>query len=143
MEIETLLKQIATSPSHYYFAATASELRNIYEQIARELKDKAATNITVTDVLPANVQLIDVEGANVTYGNHTIIQWNIPNIYINQVWTASFKIKPLGEGRVQTNIEQLSNVTFMPYGISSFRTVYFPACEMRVERIGEESVELR
>ena len=55
----------------------------------------------------------------------------------------SFRIRPLEEGIVQTNIEQLSNVTFMPFGSFNFRTVYFPACEVRVEKIGEERVELR
>jgi hypothetical protein len=145
---ETLLKQIATSPSYYQFAATADELKSIYEQIARELKEKAATNLTITDVLPENIELSSTpEGANVTYSDgRTIIQWNISAIKINETWSVSFYVTPKEEGTLQTNVEFLSNITFLPYPFNesvTFRTIYFPKGEIRVERLGTERVELK
>jgi hypothetical protein len=143
---ETLLEQVATSPDYYYHAASASELEDIYEQIAKDLKEKAATNITITDVLPENVQLSSIpSGANITYNDeNTIIQWNISAIRINETWTVSFYVKPEVEGRVNTNIFGLSNVTYLPYPFTnvSVSTVNFPWAEVNVENIADARVSL-
>jgi len=144
---ETLLRQIATSPDYYHFAASAEELQSIYEDIARELKEKAAMNITVTDVLPEDIELSDIpEGATVVYDNgYTFIKWNISAIRINETWTASFYVKPEKEGNLQTNVYGLSNITYLPYPFTGvpIRTYYLPTCVLRVERLESERVELR
>ena len=144
---ETLLKQMATSPDYYHFAANAEELQDIYEDIARELKEKAAINITITDVLPENVKLLSSpEDAKVIHSKgYTITQWNVPAIRINETWTVSFYVKPETEGNLQTNVYGLSNVTYLPYPFTgvSFRTHYLPTCVLRVERLESERVELR
>jgi uncharacterized protein YegL len=144
---ETLLEQIATSPSYYHFAATASDLQDIYEQIARELKEKAGTNITITDVLPEDIELSTVpSGANITYsGGQTIITWNISTIRINETWTVSFYVRPENEGTVNTNVYGLSNVTFIPYPFNvttPLRTIYLPSGEVRIQTVESERVEL-
>ncbi|HID42962.1 MAG TPA: VWA domain-containing protein [Archaeoglobaceae archaeon] len=144
---ETLLQQIATSSSYYHFAATADEFQDIYEQVARELLENAGTNITITDVLPSDIELSSVpEGATITYTDdgRTIIQWNISTIKINQTWTASFYVKPQTEGTVETNVYGLSNVTYLPtVNATSFRTIYLPSGQLRVERLETERVELK
>ena len=143
----TLLQQIATSPDYYFFAATSEELQNIYEQIARELKERAAVNITITDVLTSDVTLSESPaGANVSYsGNQTVIQWNITSIRINETWTASFEIIPNTEGLIATNVYGVSNVTFLPWPFTgvNFTTIYLPVPELNVTRLSPERVVLR
>lgn len=143
---ETLLKEIATSPSYYFFAATSEELQSIYNQIARELKEKAAQNVTITDVLPEGIELTSPPtGANITYeGGITTLQWNISAIMINQTWTVSFYVTPEEEGLHETNVYGLSNVTYLPYPFSAvpFNTIYLPSGEVRVENLVNERVEL-
>lgn len=141
---ETLLRQIASSESNYYFAATANELRSIYEQIARELVEKAATNITVTDVLQ-NVELSETPQASITYSNgQTVLQWEIPSIRINETWSVSFYVIPTVEGVIETNVYGLSNVTFLPFPFDgNFTTIYLPTGELNVTRLKAEGVELK
>jgi len=144
---ETLLQQVATSPSYYHFAATADELQSIYEQVARELLENAGTNITITDVLPSDIELSSTpEGATVTYtpDGKTVIQWNVSSIKINETWSVSFYVKPQNEGTVETNVYGLSNVTYLPsVNASTFRTIYLPSGQLRVERLETERVELK
>ncbi|AEA46149.1 PKD domain-containing protein [Archaeoglobus veneficus] len=146
---ETLLKQIATSPDYYYFAATSEELSSIYRQIAKELKEKAAKNVTITDVLPEGVELVaEPSNANVTYDastGYTTIQWNLSSIRINETWTASFFVTIEKEGITETNVFELSNVTYLPYPFTgvSYNTIYLPVCEVNVTRTEAEKVELK
>ncbi|MBE8540425.1 PKD domain-containing protein [Geoglobus acetivorans] len=143
----TLLQQIATSPDYYFFAATSEELENIYEQIAKELKEKAATNITITDVLTSNVTLSQPPpGANIsTWGNQTVIQWNLTSIRINETWTASFEVVPAKEGLIKTNVFGLSNVTYLPWPFTGMNTttIKLPAPDLNVTRISPEKVVLK
>jgi uncharacterized protein YegL len=143
----TLLQQIATSPDYYFFAATSEELQNIYEQIARELKERAAVNITITDVLTSDVTLSELPaGANVSYsGNQTVIQWNLTSIRINETWTASFEVVPSTEGLIATNVYGVSNVTFLPWPFTgvNFTTIYLPVPELNVTRLSPERVVLK
>jgi len=143
---ETLLKEIASSPSYYFYAATSEELQSIYNQIARELKEKAAQNVTITDVLPDGIELTTPPtGANITYeGGITTLQWNVSAIMINQTWTVTFYVTPEEEGIHETNVYGLSNVTYMPYPFSAvpFNTIYLPSGEVRVESLVNERVEL-
>jgi hypothetical protein len=143
----TLLKEIASSPNNYYFAATSEELQSIYEQIARELREKAAQNVTVTDVLPPDVILSETpSGANVTYSNGTtIIRWEIPSIRINETWTVSFLVTPTSASVTETNVPNASNVTFLPFpfvGVN-FTTIYLPPGEINVTSLGAKKVELQ
>ena len=143
----TLLQQIATSPDYYFYAATSEELKNIYEQIAKELKERAAVNVTITDVLTSDVSLSEAPAdANVSYvGNQTIIQWNITSIRINETWTASFEVLPNTEGLVATNVYGVSNVTFLPWPFTgvNFTTIYLPVPELNVTQISPERVVLK
>jgi len=146
---ETLLKQIATSPSYYFYAATSDDLKAIYLQIAKELKEVAAKNVTVSDVLPANIELVsEPSDANITSDastGYTIIQWNLSSISINETWTASFLVTTNQEGLIATNVFGLSNVTYLPYPFTgvSYNTVYLPVCEVNVTKISAERVELK
>lgn len=146
---ETLLKEVATSPSnytfssYYYYAATTDDLKEIYQQIARDLKKKAATNVTVTDVLPSNIELSSTPEANVTTVNgNTSLQWNISTIWINQTWATSFYVTPQNEGKVETNIYGLSNVTYKtPDGTP--KTINLSSGEVEVKKLSTEKVKLR
>ncbi len=142
----TLLQQIATSPDYYFFAATSEELQSIYEQIAKELKERAAVNITITDVLTSDVTLSQPPaGANVSYaGNQTVIQWNISSIRINETWVGSFEVVPNTEGVIATNVYGVSNVTFIPWPFTgNFTTIYLPVPELNVTRLSPEKVVLK
>ncbi len=143
----TLLQEIATSPDYYFFAATSEELQNIYEQIARELKERAAINITITDVLTSDVTLSETpSNANVSYvGNQTVIQWNISSIRINETWIGSFEVVPNTEGLILTNAYGVSNVTFIPWPFTgvNFTTIYLPVPELNVTRLSPEKVVLK
>jgi|Deesub1362B_J571_1020462.scaffolds.fasta_scaffold00213_9 uncharacterized protein YegL len=143
----TLLQEIATSPDYYFFAATSEELQNIYEQIARELKERAAINITITDVLTSDVTLSETpSNANVSYvGNQTVIQWNISSIRINETWIGSFEVVPNTEGLILTNVYGVSNVTFIPWPFTgvNFTTIYLPVPELNVTRLSPEKVVLK
>lgn len=144
---ETLLREVATSPSYYYYAATSNELSNIYSQIARDLKEKSAENLTITDVLPPDIQLSSTpSGANITTDSgNTILQWNVSSIRINETWTSTFYIRPSTEGLVQTNVFGLSNVTYIPYPFNStnFTTFTFPVGQAMIELSESEQVGLR
>lgn len=142
-----MLQEIATSPDYYFFAATSEELQNIYEQIARELKERAAINITITDVLTSDVTLSETpSNANVSYvGNQTVIQWNISSIRINETWIGSFEVVPNTEGLILTNAYGVSNVTFIPWPFTgvNFTTIYLPVPELNVTRLSPEKVVLK
>jgi len=144
---ETLLREVATSPSYYYYAATSNELSDIYGQIARDLKEKSAENLTITDVLPPNIQLTSTpSGANITTdGGNTILRWNISSIRINETWTSTFYVRPSTEGIVQTNVFGLSNVTYIPYPFTgvNFTTSTFPVGQTTIELSEAEQVGLR
>ncbi len=144
---ETLLKQIATSPNYYYYAATAEDLANIYEQIAKELKEKAAVNVTVTDVLTQYVSLIEQpQNANVSYvNNQTIIQWSLSSIRINETWIGSFYVVPTREGEITTNVYGVSNVTYLPWPFTGVteQTIYFPVPRINVTTLSPEKVVLK
>ncbi|AIY89540.1 hypothetical protein GACE_0486 [Geoglobus acetivorans] len=143
----TLLQQIATSPDYYFFAATSEELQNIYEQIAKELKEKAAVNVTITDVLTSNVTLSQPPpGANISIsGGLTVLQWNLTSIRINETWTTSFEVVPSREGLIQTNVFGLSNVTYLPWPFTGVNvtTIDLPVPELNVTRISPEKVVLK
>ncbi len=144
---ETLLRQITSSPNNYYYAATSEDLQRIYEQIARELREKAAQNLTITDVLPPGVELSSVpEGANVSYSNGTtVIRWEVPVIKINETWTVSFLVTPTTTSITQLNMDLVSNVTYLPFPFSNvnYTVKYLPPGRVNVTSLSAVKVELK
>ncbi len=135
---KTLMEAIASGSGYYYEAERADELVRAYEQIATELREKAAENITVTDVLPPGVEL-DESSIQILLGNDlvdnfqiietpngTALQWTIPQINISDIWHVSFRVESNTTGLIGLNVPTVSNVTYYPYPFSSMEVYYLP-----------------
>jgi hypothetical protein len=135
---EPLMEYIASSSGGYYPAERADELVNIYEDIATELREKAAENITVTDVIPPDVEL-DPSSIQIRVGsnlvsdfriidtpNGTALQWEIPQINISDIWHVSFRVESNTTGLIGLNVPTVSNITYYPYPFSGMQVYYLP-----------------
>ncbi len=133
-----LMRDIATSDSYFFTADRADELVNVYEQIATELREKAAENVVVTDVIPPDV-VLDPTSIEIRLGgdlvsnfqiintpNGTALQWTIPQINISDVWHVSFRVSSNTTGLIGLDVPTVSNVTYTPYPFSSTRVYYLP-----------------
>jgi hypothetical protein len=133
-----LMRELATADSYYYEAERAEELVHAYEQIATELREKAAENITVTDVIPPNVQL-DLNSIQIRMGydllsdfsvfttpNGTALQWTIPQMNISDIFHVSFKVISNTTGVIGLNVVNVSNVTYIPFPFTNTRIYYLP-----------------
>jgi hypothetical protein len=133
-----LMRELATSDSYFYSADRADELVNAYVQIATELREKAAENITITDVIPPNVRL-DPSSIEIRMGyslldsfnifttpEGTALQWTIPQMNISDVFHVSFRVVSNTTGLIGLNAVNVSNVTYIPYPFTSTRIYYLP-----------------
>ncbi|MBO8181593.1 MAG: VWA domain-containing protein [Archaeoglobus sp.] len=133
-----LMEELASGTDYFYPADRADELINAYIQIATELREKAAENITVTDVIPPNVEL-DPSSIEIKLGsglvnnfqiidtpNGTALQWEIPQINISDIWHVSFRVTSNTTGLIGLDVPDVSNVTYTPYPFSSTKIYYLP-----------------
>ncbi|RLI75206.1 hypothetical protein DRO97_03890 [Archaeoglobales archaeon] len=116
-------------------ALTAQELTSIYEQIATELRDFAAKNVTVTDVIPNSITIDYSEGITMTCcdplgrgdcqdvdttiintENGTLLQWEIPKINITEECEVTITVYPQTSGEaIPMDVFNVSNVTYQPF----------------------------
>lgn len=141
-----LLKQIASSQDNFYYAATKEDLENIYRQIAKELKETAATNLTVTDVIPGDIILDESSlpaGTTVIHngdGTTTLI-WQLERIKIDESWTQEFNIKAKNENAKEANVFNQSRVEFTTItGTHDVRI--FPHTYINITTLQEEKITL-
>ncbi|MFN8472983.1 MAG: VWA domain-containing protein [Anaerolineae bacterium] len=79
-----LMRDLASSPSDYYFAPDSSQLDAIYQQIAGAIGGAAATNIVVIDRLSPNVTLVPnsffgLPAPDISLDGRTLT-WRIPRL---------------------------------------------------------------
>ncbi|RLI79712.1 hypothetical protein DRP05_02905 [Archaeoglobales archaeon] len=131
---EDLMGQIS-SEGYCREALTAEDLTSIYGQIATELRDFAAKNVTVSDVIPNGIT-IDYSGEiNMTCcdplgrgdcqdievdisetPNGTLLQWNISKINITEECEVTITVHPHSSGEaIPMDVINVSNVTYQPY----------------------------
>ncbi len=142
----TLLQEIAEiTGGKYYFAANAEELKSIYTSIAKDVLTKVAENVTITDVIPPDLQVVSASGsAKITpTSNGTKVSWSIPAIRINQSWLGSITIKTSKTGILLTDVVNVSNVTYFDVVKSKVVTIPLPARKLNVTTIKTASFKLR
>jgi len=91
-----LLRDLASSPSDYFFAPTSSQLDAIYQQIAGAIAGSPATNITIVDRLSPYVTLVPnsftgLPVPDVSPDGKTLT-WRIPRLGLEtRLW--SYRVK--------------------------------------------------
>ncbi len=140
----TLLQQIAEiTGGKFYFAASAQELKNIYQSIAKDVFTKVAENVTVTDVIPSGVEVLSTTGNVTKTAKGTVVSWTLPVVRINQSWTGSITITTTRTGVVLTDVVNVSNVTYFDVVNSKQVTVPLPVKELNVTVTKSASFELK
>ncbi len=141
-----LLQQIASTPDNFYYAATKEDLENIYRTIAKKLKETAATNLTVIDVIPSDI-IVDESSlpADTTIvhnedGTTTLI-WRIERIKIDETWTREFDIKARNENAEEANIFNQSRVEFTSIA-GTHEVRVFPHTYINITTLREEKIIL-
>jgi len=146
-----LMRDLATADSYFFEAERADELVNIYEQIATELREKAAQNIIVTDVIPPNVELdptsIEIRLGGDLFGgfnmfdtpNGTALQWIIPQMNISDVWHVTFTVTSNTTGLIGLDVPYVSNVTYEPYPFNGNIKIYYLPNETVLYSTGQRS----
>ena len=115
----SILGQIANrTGGSYYFAANATALDSIYDDIFQVIT-QVASNITVTDVIPDYMTFgsptIDPTTNTLNPDDTTTLTWFIPKLGQGESWNVSYILeidpdKKFGEN-VQTNVEAFVNYT--------------------------------
>ncbi len=102
---ETLMRQIATiTGGKYYFAPTSSELEEIFLNISREFTNIAATNLSVIDEIPGNINFNGPVPDNCDYNSTTkILSCSRSSIAINESWDIIFNVSTNSGGSIRTN----------------------------------------
>ena len=141
----SLLEEIASiTGGKYYFAANAQELENIYKSIARDILTKVAENVTISDVVPKEIDVVSADGARVTKTvNGTLVQWTVPVIRINQSWFGTITVTTTKTGVLTTDVLNVSNVTYYSVVKKKVVTVPLPARELNVSVKRYASFELK
>lgn len=104
----TVLQQMATETGgKYFFAADASALDPIFDEIYQQIK-QTVTDVVVTDILPSYISLVGnptpVPDSTVTNPDGTTtLKWNVGSLSSGQKWTASFNIRSSQSGVLATN----------------------------------------
>lgn len=110
-----------------YSATSVEELTEAYKDIEKSFR-LAAKDVTITDVVPSNLELdedsvrVEAEG-NATLGNYSIydtalgkaVSFNASEVYINDEIELIFEVSADEPGDYQLDVEGLSNVTYEPY----------------------------
>ncbi len=110
-----------------YSAKSVEELSNAYKDIEKSFR-LAAKDVTITDVVPPNLELdedsvrIEAEG-NASIGDYKIedtaagksVSFNVSEVYINDEIELIFEISADEPGDYQLDVAGLSNVTYEPY----------------------------
>lgn len=133
------LQEIASSKPDgskcFYTATNYQELVNAYKDISKTFK-LSAKNVTITDVVPDNLQLVGTPtltvSGNATAGtpvvfqvpNGTAVQVNISEIYINDEVELIFQALANQPGEYELDVYGLSNVTYEPYPFTGAIKVY-------------------
>ena len=134
----TFLQKIASSKPDgskcSYNATNYQDLINAYNDITKTFK-LAAKNVTITDVVPDDLQIIGTPtltvkgnasaGTPVVYqlSNGTAVQANLSEVYISDEIELVFQAVAYKPGEYSLDISPLSNVTYEPYPFTGGTTI--------------------
>jgi Ca-activated chloride channel family protein len=140
----TILQAIATATGgKYYFAADASALDPIFNEIYQQISSAAGTNVVVTDILQSYIHLISEPTIapttkTVNADGTTNLTWNVGTLLVGQTWTTSFNVRSSKLGLLPTNVYPGSGVTYTDVRQVT-RTVEFPEVEVQFGEVAEAS----
>ena len=139
----------------FYTATNYQELVDAYRDISKTFK-LAARNVTITDVVPSNLQLVGTPvitvsgnasaGTPVVYQlpNGTAVQVNISEVYINDEIELVFQVAADQPGEYELDVYGLSNVTYEPYPFTGSIKVYnLTVIPGRVSTVESAVVEIK
>ncbi len=98
-----LLREIATAPDHYYQSPAPADLAQIYSRLAGELRMAPAFNVTLTDVVAAQFQIVpgSFSGAATPQVSGQSLTWSIARLELG-VNEVSFRVRPLQCGTLRS-----------------------------------------
>jgi len=101
-----LLRIVARSPEHYFFAPSAAELEDVYRKIARRIAASVLLKrVTITDHVPANMayQSGSAEPPAVWDAARRTLTWTLTQVPFTGV-EMSYWLEPLEVGEWPTNV---------------------------------------
>jgi len=103
----------------YFYAATAEDIADVFDEIAGEISGVAGTSVMVTDVLQDYINLEDnftIEPDCITENadGTTTLEWSLGVIGIDEEWTVEFDVSSDRCGRVLANVVDESMVAYNP-----------------------------
>lgn len=124
---ETVLREIANiTGAEYYYAATAEDLRGIYNTIAIIIDKTAGRDLDVTDsdpmirdVLPPWIDYVpgsfslEPDHIHVNESGYTFLEWNNSRILIDEIWEVTFDITSTMAGYLEANNFTASRISYI------------------------------
>ncbi|MEM2990478.1 MAG: PA14 domain-containing protein, partial [Halobacteria archaeon] len=137
------LANISSGEGYYFFAATKEELQAIYLQIVKELREYAARNVVITDVVPAGINVVSAPGAYDVINNDdgtTTIIWRIGGVKIYRHGQTPvvrrLVISTMNAGSTTANVYNLSNITYTNVITGNLTTFVLPQTYIYVKSAG-------
>jgi uncharacterized protein YegL len=131
---EAELKGLASSPSDYFYAPTSSDLEYIYEQIAGTVLGVPATNVTLTDDLSCNVELVPGSFFGAPLPSYVdlvnkVIVWEIPVLGRDETKTFGYRVHvPKDTPGGELCLNESTIATYHNSNNNRATLVYPPAC---------------
>lgn len=98
------LREIATSPDYYYQSPLPSDLDEIYNRLASEIRNVSAANIDLTNVVAPEFEIVpnSFSGAAVPQVNGQSLTWKLPSVSEGST-EVSFSVRPTKCGTFAVN----------------------------------------
>lgn len=105
---EQVLRRMATSRAHYFFSPSATELEQIYLEIAQRIEAQTLfQQLRITDIVPDNMTYLPGTGypiePDVSADNKTLT-WQLDDV-VSPGITLSYQLRPEEPGLWPTNVE--------------------------------------
>ncbi len=94
-EDETVMRNLASSPSDYYYAPDSSQLANIYQQIVGSVKASPASKIKLVDRLSSPVTLVpnSFSGTPLPSFSGRTLTWEFPLLGRGETKTFTYRVR--------------------------------------------------
>ncbi len=131
---QSIMQEIADiTGGNFYYAPNSSDLQDIYEDIAKNVTDMAASDVTVVDYLPVYAELnLSSLPAGCDY-NDTLrkITCDIGEVRLNETYEFMFRIYMYQVGYNLTNLYPSSGVDYIDYNLTG-QFLAFPETHVTV-----------
>ncbi len=131
---QTMMQEIADiTGGNFYYAPNSSDLQEIYEEIAENITDMVASDVTVIDYLPIYAELnLSSLPAGCTH-NDTLrkITCDIGEVHLNETYEFMFRIYMYQVGYNLTNLYPNSGVNYTDYNLTG-QFLAFPETHVTV-----------